>query len=124
MVQKRVKSEADHLANASNHIQSVFQRYRKGILEFGNDVLVNPTDVSYIGFMVSARRNRRIAAFTIGKQSFKVWLHVEPGTLHDPNHLTQKTKAGHTITIRDDKNFDYIVGLLQQSYVRNKTLAS
>lgn len=114
----RVKnSEADHLSNASTHIQSIYERYKKAILQFGNDVSIHPTEKKYIGFRVN---NRRMANFHIGKQSFKIWFNLRPGTLRDPRRLTRQTDKGHTIRIESETNFEYFVSLLKQAYVENR----
>jgi len=107
------QSQADHLSNTSNYIQSVYQRYKKSVLESAIDVSIHPTEKKYIGFRVN---DRRMANFHMGRQSFKIWFNVKPGTLRDPKRLTRRTDKGHTIRIDDDMNFDYVVDLLRQAY--------
>lgn len=111
------RSEADHLQNASHYVQAIYQRYKKAILEFGGDVSIHPTEKKYIGFLVN---ERRMANFHIGKESFKIWLNVTPGTLRDIKRLTRQTKQGHTLRIEDDSNFEYVVDLLRQAYAKNR----
>jgi len=112
-------TEDEHLAKTSDHIQGVYRRYRKAIRAFGDDVTVNPTKVKYIGFVVdNGRKSRRMANFHIGKQSLKIWLNLK--TIKDPKRLTLRTAAGHTVGVKDDQNFDYIVELLRQAYLKNK----
>src|SRR5215216_4555867 len=110
-------SEPDHLSKATNNIRSIYGRYKKAIVQFGTDVSIHPTEKKYIGFRVN---DRRMANFHIGKQSFKIWLNIKPGTINDPRKLTRKTEAGHTIRIEDDSNFEYIVNLLRQAHSRNR----
>lgn len=110
-------SEADHLSNTSVYIQSMYERYRKAILQFGNDVSIRPTEKKYIGFRVNGRR---MANFHIGKQSFKIWFNVKPGTMRDSRRLTRQTDKGYTIRVEDETNFEYIVGLLKQAYMDNR----
>jgi predicted transport protein len=110
-------SESDHLSKASANIQSIYHRYKQAVMQFGSYVSIHPTEKKYIGFRVNARR---MANFHIGKQSFKIWLNVKPGTLNDPRKLTRQTEAGHTIRIEDDRNFEYVVNLLRQAHTKNK----
>ncbi len=110
-------SEADHLSNASVYIRLIYERYRMAILQLGNDVSICPTEKKYNGFRVNGRR---IANFHIGKQSFKIWFNVRPGTLRDSRSLTRQTDKGHTIRVEDEANFEYIVSLLGQAYIDNR----
>src|SRR5215471_3838894 len=110
-------SEADHLSKASAYIQSIYSRYKREIMQFGNDVSIRPTEKKYIGFLANGRR---MANFHIGRQSFKIWFNIRPGTLRDPKNLTTRTEAGHTIRIEDDSNFAYVVDLIRQAHIRNR----
>jgi len=83
-------SEADHLSKASAYIQSIYSRYKREIMQFGNDVSIRPTEKKYIGFLANGRR---MANFHIGRQSFKIWFNIRPGTLRDPKNLTTRTEA-------------------------------
>jgi predicted transport protein len=110
-------SEANHLSKASANIQSLYHRYKKAVMQFGSGVSIHPTAKKYIGFLVN---DRRMANFHIGKQSFKIWLNIKPGTIDDPRNLTRQTEAGHTIRIEDDSNLEYVVNLLRQAHTRNR----
>jgi predicted transport protein len=115
--------EDDHLAKTNRPLRSVFRRYRRAILEFGDDIVVDPTYESYIAFSFNRPRSnasRRIANFSIGRSCFLIWLNIRPGTISDPSGLTWETGNGHTITIKDERNFDKVVLLLKQAYLRNK----
>lgn len=111
------KTEADHLSKASQNTKALYYKYKEAILKFGNDVTINPTEKKYIGFRVN---DRRFANFHIHPSHFKIWLRIKPGTIYDPNRLTNQTETGHTISISDDQHLDYVVGLLKQAYLRNR----
>jgi predicted transport protein len=112
--------ETDRLRIANESIRLLFQRYKAAILqfeEFGGSVTLRPTDRGY-SFSVNGHR---LATFTIQKCNLKIWLKVNPGAVRDPKGRSRETKIANTIqSIRDDHDFDYIVGLLKQAYLENR----
>lgn len=106
-------TEADHLAKATSAVQTPYLRYKQFTMALGDDVSFRPTEERYIGFWANGGR---FIALGIRQQHFKIWFRVEPGTLRDPECLTRQTEVGHTVQIRDDQHFAYIVGLIEQAY--------
>jgi len=112
-------AEAAHLKlkKASPSIKSLYLNYKEEILKFGEGISVKPVE-RYIGFWVNGRR---FANFHIHEYRCKIWLGIEPHALKDPNNRSRETKIARTIQdIRDERDFDYIMGLIKQAFLKNK----
>jgi predicted transport protein len=110
------ESEATHLSKTNHETKALYLKYREAILAFGDGIRVKPVG-RYIGFWVYGRR---FVNFHIHEQHFKIWLGIKPGSLNDPKKLTRRNQAGHTVSVRDDEQFEYIVGLIRQTYSRKR----
>jgi len=114
--------EEEHLQKASGEVRSLYFRYRAAIVGFGD----RGARITWHGNKKKTRvtfevNTRRFTSVTIQKGNLKFWLKVRPGSLADPKKLTRRTQVGHTISVRDDTNFDAVVGLIRQAYSRNKS---
>src|SRR6266446_23195 len=112
--------ERDRLNTASDTIRSLFERYKTAILKFdqlGGKVSCRPTGRGFSFFV----NGRRLATFTIQENNLKIWLKVKPGALKDPAVRAHPTKIASTVQdVRDEHDFDYILGLIKQAFLRNK----
>ncbi len=119
-VSKKIKiwTEDDHLSGMPEEIKELYQKFKDGILNLGDDITIKPTKL-YIGF--TAQRN--IADIRLQKRSIKIWINLRIGELDDPKGLAKDvSNVGHwgnghyEIQVGDDENLEYILSLIKQSY--------
>jgi predicted transport protein len=112
--------KTDRLSKASDTVRSLFQRYKTAISKFealGGTVTCRPTGRGFSFFV----NGHRLATFTIEESNLKIWLKVKPGALKDPAGRAHRTKIANTVQdIRDEHDFDYIIGLIKQAYLKNR----
>jgi predicted transport protein/predicted RNase H-like HicB family nuclease len=110
-----MKTERDHLLKANQAVGSLYENYKRAILEFGDDVRIKPVG-RYIGYL---RAGRRFANFHVHIDHMKIWLAVKPGALRDPRNRAHITQDWNTVwDVRSREDFQYIVGLIHQAYNR------
>ena len=109
------QSGIDRLSKANATIKSLFERYEAAIRKFEEpDAVTRRRNNRGFSFFVDGRR---FATISIRPGKLRIWLKLTPGTLHDPRGRSHTTKVAHTIRdIRDDHDFDYILGLVKQAY--------
>jgi len=117
----KVYNEEDHLKVASETIKELYQEFKTGILNIGDNITVKPVKL-YISFV--AKRN--IADIHVQKKALKLWINLKTGELDDPKHVTKDVShIGHWgngdygIQVKDDENLEYIASLIKQSYKKN-----
>ncbi|NIP61716.1 MAG: hypothetical protein GWN01_13560 [Nitrosopumilaceae archaeon] len=112
-----VFSVEDHLKKGSIEIQKLYKKLESEISKFGRSD-INPVK-HYIGFI----KNNQFAYIKIRKQFLRIVI-VSHKELDDPKQLAKayhnpKYPQRRIVEMYDEKNFDYIVGLIKQAYVNN-----
>lgn len=114
----KVYSEDTHLENKPPYIVELYQGLKQYILNFGDNITVKPTKI-YIGFITKTN----FCDIKIDNKKLKIWLNMPFNKLNDPLLLTRNVaNIGHNgngeceILIYNDKNLEYLVGLIKQSY--------
>ncbi|MBU8614208.1 MULTISPECIES: DUF5655 domain-containing protein [Bacillus] len=124
-VSKEIKvfSEEDHLADKPFDIIELYQQLKEFIFNLDDHISIKPTKL-YIAF-TSNKRN--FTDILLLKSGLKLWVNMKKGELHDPEkRMRDVSKTGHwgngdyEIFIKDDENIEYIMGLIKQSYEKNK----
>ncbi|MBR0008759.1 MULTISPECIES: DUF5655 domain-containing protein [Bacillus] len=124
-VSKEIKvfSEEDHLADKPFDIIELYQQLKEFIFNLDDHISIKPTKL-YIAF-TSNKRN--FTDILLLKSGLKLWVNMKKGELHDPEErMRDVSETGHwgngdyEIFIKDDENIEYIMGLIKQSYEKNK----
>lgn len=117
----KVYTEDDHLADTSDEIKELYDKFKSVILTISNDIKVKPTK-RYVGFLSKTN----FVDIHIQKKALKIWLNLKNRELDDPKGLARDvSKIGHwgngdyEIQVNNDENIDYIIGLVKQSYKKN-----
>ncbi len=117
-----VFTEDDHLAKGSDVTIELYERLKASLLALGTNVKVRPTK-NYIGFISKTN----FIDILIQKKTIKIWLNLKQGELLDDQRKAARdvSNIGHwgngdyELQIPDEKDFDYIINLAKQSYIRN-----
>lgn len=109
-------SEIDHLSHSSPGIQSLYYKYKDSIVKFGPDVGSYCTEKIASVF----KAKRRIAVFHFHPDHLRIWFNLRAGQLNDPQKIILETEKGYSLCINSNKDFDYIIGLIKQSYNKNR----
>ena len=128
----RVWNEEDHfIENKERHhssttpnpeIRELYLKYRDNFSDnFENSKMI--VKKTYIGFYIE---KKIFCDFTLFKRHLKITLNLKKGELDDNRQLFRDvSEIGHwgngdyEIKISDDKNFEYILSLIRQSYDKN-----
>lgn len=122
-VSKEVKvyTEDDHLAETSDEIKELYDKFKISLLTISGDIKIKPTKW-YMGFLSKTN----FVDIHIQKKALKIWLNLRSGELDDPKGLARDvSKIGHwgngdyEIQVSNDENIDYIVSLAKQSFRKN-----
>jgi len=114
-----------HLEKASEDIKSLFLNLREKILAIDEEVKEEPKKL-YIAYKLATN----FVDVEVRSKDIKIFLNVESGKLNDPQNLARDLakpkQIGHwgngdyEIKIENDKDLDYIMTLIKQSYDLNK----
>ncbi|HYL66178.1 MAG TPA: DUF5655 domain-containing protein [Nitrosopumilaceae archaeon] len=119
-------SEDNNLKLAEPIIKELYKKLKGRILEIGGNIKVVPL-AKYVAF----KHNTNFVDVTVQKNALKLLVNLANGKLDDPKKLARvmrqenNKKIGHygngdyQIIIKDDKEFEYILGLIQQSFDKN-----
>lgn len=122
-VSKEVKvyTEDDHLAESSEDMKELYEKFKASLLSIGNDIKLKPTK-KYIGFLSKTN----FVDIHVQKKALKIWLNLIKGELNDPKGLARDvSNIGHwgngdyELQVSDDENIDDIINLAKQSYKKN-----
>lgn len=122
-VSKEVKvyTEDDHLAETSDEIKELYDKFKISLLTISGDIKIKPTKW-YMGFLSKTN----FVDIHIQKKALKIWLNLRSGELDDPKGLARDvSKIGHwgngdyEIQVSNDENIDYIISLAKQSFRKN-----
>lgn len=117
----KVYTEDDHLAETSDEIKELYDKFKISLLTISGDIKIKPTKW-YIGFLSKTN----FVDIHIQKKALKIWLNLRNRELDDPKGLARDvSKIGHwgngdyEIQVSNDENIDYIISLAKQSYKKN-----
>lgn len=119
-VSKEIKvfTEEDNLSNANDEIKEIYERLKTSILNFDN-IDIKPNKL-YIAFV---KHKKNIIDFVIQKNAIKIYINLPFGELDDPKQIARDVSSigkwgngDYEIKINNDKNLEYILSLIKQSY--------
>jgi predicted transport protein len=117
----KVYTEDDHLAESSDEIKELYEKFKASITTIGKDVKVKPTKY-YLGFLSKTN----FVDIHVQKKAIKIWLNLRQGELDDPRGLTRDVlNIGHwgngdyELQVSNDADAEYIISLAKQSYKKN-----
>lgn len=116
----KVYTEENLLANKSDEIISLYEKFKAAITNLTDDIEVKPLK-HYVTFK---KNNRNLTSIEIQQNNLSLFVNMKQGSLDDPKKLTRDvSKIGHfstgdyQIKISDDKNLEYIMSLVKQAIV-------
>lgn len=113
-----VYDEESHLSQVNDEIKELYERYREALLSF-DGMEIKPKK-KYISFV---KEKSNIVDFVLQKKAIKIFINLPKGKLEDLRGISRDvSNIGHwgngdyEITVKDEKNFEYILSLIRQSY--------
>ena len=98
----------------------MYFRLREALTELGG-VTVEPKKL-YIAF----KAPKNFADVEVQKHALKLFINLRKGELNDPDEMADDvSNIGHwgngdyRVYLKDDSDFDYVLGLIKQSYSAN-----
>lgn len=117
----KVYTEEEHIRRGTDISVELYEKLKASILNLEN-LTIRPKK-KYIAFVGTTN----IVDIRIQKNAIKFWLNLKKGQLDDPKKLARDvSNIGHwgngdyEIRIWNDDNFEYILSLIKQSYLKNK----
>lgn len=114
---KLYKAE-DHLQNRPKEVRNLFMELREKILDLGSEVREKP-----LKYYVAYTTTKNFTEVVLQAKGLKIYLDISEKEINDPKQLTRDcTRVGHwatgdiVLTIRDAKEIDYVISLIDQSY--------
>ena len=118
---KTVYSEESFFEKADATTNSLYEKLKSELLTF-DGAYVEPKKL-YIAF----KANRNFADIEVQRHGLKIFINMSKGTLNDPDDKADDvSNKGHwgngdyRVYLNEDSDFDYIIGLIKQSYETNK----
>ena len=121
----KVYTEDDHLENGSIEIKELYEKFKIGILNFGDeygDFEINPKKL-YIAYVLGTN----VVDIHIQKKQMKMWINLKAGYLKDEKMIAKDVaNVGHwgngdyEIAVNSDENLEYILSLVKQSVIKNR----
>ncbi len=120
IVKKEIKvySEDDHLQKANEEIKELYEKYKMALLNF-DDVEIKSQKL-YIAFI---KNKNNFVDFVIQKKALKITINLSKGELDDPKNISRDVSnigkwgnGDYQIKVGNDKDFEYIISLIRQSY--------
>jgi len=118
----KVYSEDDTLNYGSDYTSDLYEQFKTRILDLGDDINVKFTKY-YVGFK---KGKKNFTDIVVSKKFIKIFLNHKLGILDDSRGICRDvSKIGHwgngdyEINITDDKDFEYILSLIRQSYEKS-----
>lgn len=113
----QVYNEDDHIKKANENTLDLYNKYKHAILNIGN-IEIDPLK-EYIAF----KADSNVVDVEIQKSAIKIHINLKIGELLDGLYLMRDmSSTGHygngdyELSIKNEENFDYIIGLIRQSY--------
>lgn len=119
-VSKEIKvfTEDDNLSNANDEIKEIYEKFKTAILNF-DDVEIKPNK-HYISFV---KHKSNIVDFVFTQKWLKIHINLSLGELDDPKKIARDMSnigslgsGDYQIKIHNDKDLEYILSLIKQSY--------
>ena len=108
----------DLLQNRSKEVRNLFMELREKILDLGPEVKEKPLK-HYVAYTTT----KNFTEVVLQARGLKIYLDISEKEINDPKHLAHDcTRVGHwatgdvVLTIRDAKDIDYVISLIEQSY--------
>ncbi len=121
----KVYTEDDHLENASIEIKELYEKFKIGILNIGDeygDFEIRPKKL-YIAYVLGTN----VVDINIQKKQIKMWINLKAGYLKDEKMITKDVaNVGHwgngdyEISVNSSENLEYILSLVKQSVIKNR----
>ena len=115
----KVYTEESITNYGSDFTKELYSQYKNKIMELGDDINVKFTQ-RYIGFK---RGKKNFTDITVSKDFIKIWLNQKKGKIDDSKNLCRDvSNIGHwgngdyELRVTDNKDFEYILSLIRQSY--------
>ena len=113
----KVYNEDDHIKKANEYTLDLYNKYKHAILNIGN-IEIEPLK-EYIAF----KADKNVVEKKKKKSAIKIHINLKIGKLLDGLYLMRDMSSiGHygngdyELSIKNEENFDYIIGLIRQSY--------
>lgn len=114
-------SEDSHLEKADDNTKVLYKQLKNKILSLFDGVTMEPKQ-TYVAFVCRVN----FVDIIVQKSNLKLILNMKKGTLNDPKTMGRDiSNVGHfgngdyEIQIKDNKNLEYVLGLIKQSYAKN-----
>ena len=118
----RVYTEEDHINYGSEFVKELYKTFKNAILNIG-DMEITPFQ-SYIAF--KSRTN--VIDIEIQRNALKFWINMKKNSLDDPKHIMRDVSnigrfgnGDYELKITNDENIEYLMSLVKQSYLKNKS---
>ena len=121
----KVYTEDDHLEKANIEIKELYERFKSGILNIGDeygDFEIKPKKL-YIAFVLGTN----VVDIHIQKKQIKMWVNLRVGDLKDEKLIAKDVSSvGHwgngdyEIAVSNDEHLEYILSLIKQSAIKNR----
>jgi predicted transport protein len=117
----KVYTEEEHINRGTDGSVELYEKLKSSILNLEN-VTIKPKK-KYIAFVGASN----IIDVRIQKNAIKIWFNLKKGQLDDPKKIARDvSNVGHwgngdyEIRFWNDDNFEYILSLIKQAYLKNK----
>lgn len=121
----KVYTEDDHLEKANIEIKELYERFKTGILNLGDeygDFEIKPKKL-YIAFVLGTN----VVDIHIQKKQLKMWINLHADELRDEKQLAKDVSTvGHwgngdyELAVNNDEHLEYILSLIKQSAIKNR----
>ena len=118
----RVYTEEDHINYGSEFVKELYKTFKNAILNIGDMEIT--TFQSYIAF--KSRTN--VIDIEIQRNALKFWINMKKNSLDDPKHIMRDVSnigrfgnGDYELKITNDENIEYLMSLVKQSYLKNKS---
>ncbi len=116
-----VYSEESFFEKTDNTTKQIYEELKTSILGF-EGTFVEPKK-----FYIAFKAPKNIADVEVQRHNLKITINMSKGTLNDPDDITEDiSNKGHwgngdyRVYLNEDSDFDYIIGLIKQSYEANR----
>jgi len=115
----KVYTEEDHLANISEEIVELYEKFKAAIVTLIDGVEIKPQK-HYISF----KKGGNVVDIAIRKSSLVLWINSKKDTINDFKGISRNVAGlGHQgngdyeINIKDDRELEYIMSLIKQHLI-------
>lgn len=116
-----IRNEEDHLKETNEELRELYRTLRSRILELDSNIEIKPF-IHWISFKIE----NHIVDIALQKTQIKLYLNLKKGKLKDEKKLARDvSNVGHwglgdyELTLKPDSNLNYIITLIEQSYLIN-----